>query len=36
MQRADYAVIGDVQEVLRAVVAELDRVREPVDAGGRS
>lgn len=29
VQRADYAVIGDAQEVLRAVVAELDRVHQP-------
>jgi electron transfer flavoprotein alpha subunit len=33
VQRADYAVIGDVQTVLRAVVDELDRARQPADAG---
>jgi electron transfer flavoprotein alpha subunit len=33
VQRADYAIIGDVQTVLRAVVDELDRARQPADAG---
>lgn len=36
VQRADYAVIGDVHEVLHAVVAELDRAREPAEASATS